>query len=122
MEKKQEEHARQMRELQDHTKHLQLENDSLRAQVEKMNDLGEKDMQDSSQTRHLTARNKGNEPIILDNIDTPVDDELSSGSSPDLSPAKTSRARSGQRCSHHPAFINVDSGTFNQLRRQTSRR
>ena len=55
MEKKQEEQARQMRELQDRVEHLQHENNHLQAQVEKRHDLGERDMQDSSQARHPTA-------------------------------------------------------------------
>ena len=58
MEKKQEEQARQMKELQGHAKHLQCENDQLRAQIEKSHDLG-KDVRDSNQTMHLIARNRG---------------------------------------------------------------
>ena len=45
MEKKQEEQARQMRELQDRAEHLQSENDRLRAQAEKIHNLGEGDAQ-----------------------------------------------------------------------------
>ena len=48
-------------------------------------------MQDSGQARHPTVRDKGNEPIVPDDVDTPADDELSSGSSPNLSPAKVAR-------------------------------
>ena len=96
MEKKQEEQARRMRELQDRVEHLQGENNHLRSQVEKRRDLSEKYVQDSSQAKHPIARNKGKEPIVPDNIDTPTDDELSLGSSP----AKSSRARSLQRRSH----------------------
>ena len=66
-----------------------------------MYDLGEKDVQDS-QARNLTTRNKGKEPIIPDNVDTPADDEFSLGSSPYLSVAKSSRAMSCQRRSHRP--------------------
>ena len=94
MEKKQEDQARQMRELQDRAEHLQPEKDHLRAQVEKRHDLGESDVQDSSQARHPTARDKGREPIVPNDVDTPADDELSSGNSPNLSPAKSSKARS----------------------------
>ena len=65
MEKRQEEQARQMREFQDHIEHLQRENDCLQAHVEKRHDLGEKDVQDSSQAWHPTACNKGKEPIVL---------------------------------------------------------
>ena len=80
MEKKQEEQAKQMRELQNRVESLQWENNRLRAQVEEMRNLGEKDMQDSSQAKHTTIRDKGKKPIVLDNIDTLTDDELSSGS------------------------------------------
>ena len=83
-----------MRELQDRGEHLQHENDRLLAQVEKRRNLGERDVQDSSQARHLTACDKGKEPIVPNDVDTPADDELSSSSSPNLSPAKSSRARS----------------------------
>ena len=47
MEKKLEEQARQMKELQGHAERLQRENDWLRAQIEKNHDLG-KDVRDSS--------------------------------------------------------------------------
>ena len=60
----------------------------------KGHDLGEKDMHDSGQAKHPTARIKGKEPVIPDNVDTLADDELSSGSSLDLSLEKSSRARS----------------------------
>ena len=59
-----------MRELQDCAEHLQHENDRLRAQVEKMRDLGERDVQDSGQARHPTADNKIKEPNVLDDVDT----------------------------------------------------
>ena len=58
--------------------------DRLWVQVEKRQDLGKKDVQDSSQVRHLIAHNKGKEPIILDNVDTLADNELSLGSLLDL--------------------------------------
>ena len=72
--KKQEEQARHMKELQSHAKRLQRENDQLRAQIEKSRDLG-KDVRDSSRVVHLIALNRGNELIILDDVDTPTDDE-----------------------------------------------
>ena len=50
----------------------------------KKRDLGERDVQDNDQVRHLIARDKGNEPIVPDDVDTPKNDELSSGSSPNL--------------------------------------
>ena len=105
----------------DHTKHLQRENDRLQAQVEKWHDLGKRDVQDNSQARHSIARNKGNELIVPDNIDSPRDGELSPGNSPDLSPAKSSKAKSRQRHSHRYAFNNSDSGTFRRVRRETGR-
>ena len=54
-----------------------------------MRDLDERDMQDSGQEKLLVVSNKGKKPIALDDVDTPVDDKLSSGSSPNLSPAKS---------------------------------
>ena len=87
----------------------------------KRHGLGKKDVQDNSQARHTTARNKGKELIVLDNVHTLANDELSSNSSPDLSPTKSCRARSRQRHSHCPAFSNADSGTFYRARRETSR-
>ena len=83
-----------MRELQDRIEHLQLESDCLQAQVEKRQDLGEKDVQDSGQEKHPITQNKGKEPIVPDNMDTPAGDELSSGSLQDLSLTKSSKARS----------------------------
>ena len=91
MEKKQEEQARQIGELQDRAEHLQRANDRLRAQVEKRHNLGEKYVQDSNQARHPIARNKGKEPTVPDNVDTLAEDELSSGNLPNLSPEKIAR-------------------------------
>ena len=93
MDKKQEEQARHMRELQEHAKRLQRENDCLRVQVEKRHDLGEGDAQDGGQAKHPTVRNKGKKPIIPNDADALADDELSSGSSPNPSSAKSNRAR-----------------------------
>ena len=106
--------------MQDRAKHLQRENNCLRAQVEKRHDLGETDVQDNDQARHLSAHDKEKESIVVDDVDTLVDD-LSLGSLPNLSPAKISRARSRQRHSRRLAFGNVDNGTFRQARRETSR-
>ena len=75
-------------------------------------------MQDNSQARHPTARNKGKDSIFPDNVDTPTDEEISSSSWPDLSPAKSSRVRSRKRLSHHSAFSNADSATFRRARRE----
>ena len=92
MEKKQEEQAKQMMELQAHAKRLQRENDQLRAQMEKSRDLGN-EVRDSGRAGYLITHNKGKEPVIPSNVDTPVNDELSSANSPPLglSPAKNTR-------------------------------
>ena len=120
MEKKQEEHARQMKELQEHAEHLQRENDRLRSQVEKRRDLDERDTQDSGQEKHPIVRIKEKKPIALDDVDTSADDELSSSSSPNPSPkkSKSSKDRSHQRHSYHPAFSNSNGDMFH---RATSR-
>ena len=62
--------------------------------IEKSRDLG-KDVRDSGRAVHPFARNKGKEPIIPDDVDTPADDELSLGSSRylSLSPAKEGAQR-----------------------------
>ena len=88
MEKKQNEQARQKKELQERAEHLQLENDRLLSQVEKRHDLDVRDAQDSGQAKHPVVRHKGKKTIALDDVDTPVDDELSSGNLPNPSPAK----------------------------------
>ena len=65
---------------------------------------------------HPIVRNRGKEPIIPDDVDTPANDELSSGSSTSLSlsPEKnvqeSTKAKSSKRPSHHPAFRDVVSG------------
>ena len=77
MERKQEEQARQMQELQACAEHLQ--------QVEKSRNLG-KDVQDGDRAEHPVVLNKGNEPVISGDGDASVDDELSSGRPPSTSP------------------------------------
>ena len=52
--------------------------------MEKSRDLG-KDVRDDDQAAYPITRNKGKEPIILNDVDTLADDELSSGNSPSLS-------------------------------------
>ena len=103
-----------MKELQEGIEHLQCENDRLRSRVEKRHDLDEIDAQDSGQTKHPIVHDKGKKPIALDDVDTPADDELFSGSSPNPSLAKfkSNKERSRWRHSHHPAFINSNGGTF----------
>ena len=80
--------------LQDHVECLQWENDRLQTQVEERPNLGEKDIQDSGHAKHPVVRDKGKKTIILDDIDIPTDDELSSNSLPNPSPTKSNRARS----------------------------
>ena len=121
IEKKQEEQARKMRELQDLVEHLQCENDHLRAQVEKRHNLGGGDAQDSGKARHPTVRDKGKKPIVPYAADILIDDELSSGSSPNPSPEKSNKARSCQRHSHRLAFSNTDIGLLHWARRETDR-
>ena len=72
---------------------------------------------------HPITRNKGKNPIVPDDVDTPADDELSSGSSPSLSlsPEKSIRTKLRKRPSHHPAFSNVISGTPCRARREAGR-
>ena len=81
-------------------------------QVEKRHYLDERGMQDNVQAQHLVVRNKGKKPIVLDDVDIQIDDELSSDSSPDPSSIKSSKDRSRQRHSHHSAFSNSNNGTF----------
>ena len=74
------------------------------------------------------ARNRGKEPIIPNDVNTPGDDELSSSSSPSLSlsPAKDAReslnARSHKRPLYHPTFNDVVSGASRKARREAGRR
>ena len=90
----------------------------MQAQVEKRRDLGKKYVQDSSRARHSIANDKEEEHVVLDDVDTPTDDELSSGSLPNLSLEKRSSDRSCQRHSHRPSFSNADNGTFRSTRRE----
>ena len=77
---------------------------------------------------HPIPRNRGKEPVILDDVDTPGDDELSSGSSPSLSlsPAKNARestkAKSRKKSSHHLAFSDAISGASRRARREVGGR
>ena len=83
MERKQEEQARQMKELQGQAERLWCDNDQLRAEIEKSHNLG-KDMRDSDFDAQPIARDKGKGPVAPDNVDTLMDDELSLGSFPSL--------------------------------------
>ena len=86
-----------MKELQERVEHLQRENDHLRSQVEKRHDLDEIDAQDSGQTKHPVVHDKGKKPIALNDVDTPADDELFSGSSPNPSLEKFKRNKDRSR-------------------------
>ena len=92
-------------------------------QVEKRCDLGRRDVQDSGRALHQIPRNRGKEPIILDEDDTPVDGELSLSSSPHLglSPTKNRRAKSSKRTSYRPAFSDVVSGMFRRAKREAGK-
>ena len=88
--------------------------------MDQRHDLNERDAQDSGPVRHPVIRDKGKKPITLDDVDIPTDDELSLGSSLNLSPikSKSNKDRTHQRRSHRPAFSDSNGG---MLRRETSR-
>ena len=73
---------------------------------------------------HPVAHNKWKEPIVPDNIDTPIDDELSSGNSPSSSllPTKnaqeSTKTRSRKRPLPHPAFSDVVNGPSRMAMRE----
>ena len=114
--KKQEEQARQMKELQERAGQLQCENYRLRVQVEKRHDLDKRDTQYNGQAKHPVVCNKGIKLITFDDVETSAVDELSLGSSLNPSPAKSksNKDRSHQRQSHHPTFSNFNGGTFHR--------
>ena len=82
----------------------------MRAQIEKMCDLG-KYVRDSGRAMHPIAHNRGKGPIIPYDVDTPVDDKLSSSSSlsMSLSPAKNAResikAKNSQALGNASVFL-----------------
>ena len=86
-----------------------------------------KDARDSGRATHPIACNKGKEPIVPNDVDTPAGDELSSGSSPSLSLSLAKNARDNtkaklrKRPSHHLAFNDAISGTSYRARREASR-
>ena len=77
---------------------------------------------------HLIARNRGKELVISDNVNTLVDDALSSSSSPSLSlsPTKNARestkAKSCKKPSHYLAFSDAISGASCRARREAGRK
>ena len=103
-----------MKELQECAEHLQLENDRLWVQVEKRRDLDQGNTQDSGQAKQPVFHDKGKKAIAFDDMDLPEDDELSSSSSPNISPPKRNKDISHQKHSHRPAFSNFNNGTFRQ--------
>ena len=77
---------------------------------------------------HPITGNRGKEPVIPNNVNTPADDELSSGSSPSLSLLSTKNARDSTKAKlnkkplHHPAFSDAISGVSCRARRKVGRR
>ena len=68
--------------------------------MEQRHDLDERDAQDSGLARNPAVRNKGKKPIALDDVDTLVDDKLSSSSSPNPSPIKSKSNKERTRHRH----------------------
>ena len=79
MEEKQEEQAKQMAKLREHANRLQHENERLQTRLE--TNWGDNSKGPIHPTP-LAQPNKGKKPILMGESDPPVDDELSSGSSP----------------------------------------
>ena len=83
-----------------------------------------KDVRDSGRVVHPIIHNRGKEPVIPDDVDTLVDDEVSSGSSLSLSlsPGKNAReitkAKSRKKPSHHAAFNDANSGASRKARKE----
>ena len=73
---------------------------------------------------HPIAHNRGKEPIISDDVDTPIDDEFSLGSSPSLSlsPEKnaqeSTKAKSRKRPSHLLTFGDAVSSASRRARNE----
>ena len=113
-----------MKELQDQAKRLRRQNDQLRAQIEK----SRKYTQDNCRDMQLIASNKGKGPVVLDDFDTPTNDELSLGSPPSLNLLLTkntwesTRTRSRKRPSPHLAFSDAVNGASRRARREAGRR
>ena len=99
----------------------------MQGQIKKSHNLGI-DARDSVQVIHLITRNRGKELIIPDDVDTPVDDELSSSSSSSLSFSPTKNAqestkvKSRKRPLHLPALSDAVSGITRKAWREGGRR
>ena len=97
------------------------------AQIGKSRNLG-KDARDSGRDAQPIARDKGKGLVVPEDIDTPTDDELSSGSSPSLNLSsekntrESTRTRSCKRPSLHPSFSDAISGASRKVRREAGRR
>ena len=85
-------------------------------------------MRDSGSDAQPITRDKGKGPIVPDNVDTPMDDELSSGNSLSLNLSLTKntresiRTRFRKRPSSHLAFSDAISGASGKARREAGRR
>ena len=99
----------------------------LGAQIKKSRDLG-KDTRDRGRDAQLIACDKGKGPIVPDNVDTPANDELFSGSSLSLNllPVKNTqesiRTRLRKRPSPHPALNDIISRASHMEKREACRR
>ena len=85
-------------------------------------------MRESGRAAQPIACDYGKEPIAPDDVDTPTDDELSSGRSPSLSLSPTKNAwestktTSRKRLLPHLASIDAVSGASRRARREVGRR
>ena len=119
MEARQEEQARLMAELREHANRLQEDNEHLRTRLETC-------QSDKSRGPPLplppSRPDKGKEVVVLDDIDLPADDELSSDSSrlPQRSPSpNVAEAQSRKRPPRRP--IRSISTTQRRVRREANR-
>ena len=99
----------------------------MKSQIEKKHDLG-KDVQDNGRDMHQIPHNRGKEPVIPIDVDTPADDELSLGSSPSLSLSLannvrgSTEAKSLKKPLHNLAFSDAISEASRRARREASKR
>ena len=90
--------------------------------MEKTHDVGN-EVQDSGRAMYPITRNKLKELVIPVDVDTPANDELSSGNSLrlGLSPTKNTRAKLCKRTSHRPTFSDAISDASRRARRGASK-
>ena len=108
-----------MTELREHANRLQQENEHLLARLKTNRD---KNLRGHIHPAPSALPNKGKEPILMGESDPPVDDELSSGSSPLLnrSPLQNNaKAESKKRPSRR--FSRSASGARRRVRREANR-